>query len=840
MRARSWLGASLLTLAIGCELTPATTAPSPSDDAPDGSAAASGGGPTHWIANDGAAATDLLPANAFFPTRASPIVQENQLPGWTGWQLAMPSGGLAAYADATSALPGAMVNVHAAAGAPMSARWELLRLGYYAGARGRLVASGGPVSVPAATPPLLDSSTGMVTAGWPATFALPIPADAPTGYYLIKLCTADAQTYAPLIVREAQPGAPILIDIAVGTYQAYNAWGGTSLYDNRRADFGGPHAYAVSFDRPYAQGNGAGQLFYADRDLITFVEAQGYDVGYVTDQDLDRDPSLLAHRRLLVVQGHSEYWSGTMRANVEAALDDGTSLAFFGANNVYWQVRWSADRRSIIGYKDRCAQDPLMASAPEQATCRFRDLATPRPENALVGIMFGEWQATAAPMRISDETAWLWTGTGASTGALVPGLFGFESDRRYANGAEPAGVVELGAALVENHSAEVALAQATLYVAPSGATVFASATTDWSRLLAHDGLWDARMQQATANLFSRLAGDGTLGPSVLQPFTLGPGPVQPAYRAGVTVSTVTSSLTSPVALTVAPNGDAIVVDGNRIVRVTPAGVVSVIAGSASTGFTDGPAATAAFAGPRGVALRSDGGIYMSDSSNHKIRLILNGMVSTVAGVAEGFSDGPATVAKLDTPMAIGLHPSGLLLVADAWNHRVRAVDAAGRVSTWAGDGNVNVKDGPGTQAEFNFPFALAVRSDGTALIVDGETGLVRLMANDAAHTVSTFAGQLGRSGWQDGPLASASVMEILAVASRPNGETLLIDGATWRVRALGAGTVDTLAGGATSSPVDGAGASAGFQLPHAAAAAPDGTVLVADTGNHALRRLIVR
>jgi hypothetical protein len=526
VRTRNWLNASLVTLTIGCASSPSNNVPVTSDGASSDPSALDGGVRGD---NDGGATPDL-PDGGVFPPRPSPIAAENERAGSSGWQLQLPSAGLNAYADASGVLPGATVNVHAAASSAGTATWELWRLGYYGGARGRLVASGGPVSVPAATPPQLDSSTGMVTAGWPSAFALTVPNDAPTGYYLIKLSTSHAQTYAPLIVREAQPGAPILIDIAVNTYQAYNAWGGTSLYDNRRSDWAAGHAYAVSFDRPFEQGDGAGQLFYADRDLITFVEAQGYDVGFVTDDDLDRDAQLLAHRRLAVVQGHTEYWTGTQRHNVEAALAAGTNLAFFGANDLYWQVRWSADRRALIAYKEYCASDPIMATAPDQASCRFRDLQPARPENALLGVMFGEWQATAAPFRISDGSSWLWSGSDATTDALIPGLFGFESDRRYANGAEPAGLTEVGAAMVENHEAQVSVAQSTIYTAPSGATVFAAASTDWSRLLAADGMWDARVQQATANLFSKLGGDGTVGPSTLTPFVLGPGPVAASSR----------------------------------------------------------------------------------------------------------------------------------------------------------------------------------------------------------------------------------------------------------------------------------------------------------------------
>lgn len=832
MRNAVLLGASILTLLVGCTATPNGNGHASNDGAPSDPFGLDGG----VMGGDGG--SDDLPPGQTFPPRPSPIAAENQKPGSTGWKLTLPSAGLAAYADAIGVAPGATVNVHAGATAADTATWELWRLGYYGGARGRLIDSGGPVAIPAQTPATMDPATGMITAGWPAAFSVTVPGDAPTGYYLIKLTTSSAQTYAPLIVREAVAGAPILIDIATDTYQAYNAWGGTSLYDNRRSDWHAAHAYAVSFDRPYEQGYGAGQLFYSDRDLITFAEAQGYDVNYVTDEDLDRDIQLLAHRKLVVVQGHSEYWTGTERAHVEAAVGAGTNLAFFGANNVYWQVRWATDRRTLIGYKEYCALDPLMATDPNAASCRYRDLTTPRPENALVGVMFGEWQMTATPFRIDDGSHWLWTGTGASSGDLIPGLFGYESDRRYANGAEPAGLVELGAAMVENHQAQLSVAQSTIYTAPSGATVFAAASTDWSRLVASDNMWDPRVQQATANLFSKLGGDGTLGAAALKPLVLGPAPAAPNYRGGTSVSTVTTALTAPVAVIAAGNGDALVADGNRIVRVTPAGSLSVVAGSATAGFNDGPADGAEFNAPHGLALRSDGGLYVSDSNNHRIRLVLDGVVSTVAGGNEGYANGVGAAARFDTPEGIALTPSGTLVVADTWNRRIRAVDAAGTVTTWAGDGSVWVKDGPGASAEFNFPFAIAMRSDGSFIVVDDETGLLRLVGNDAAHTVSTYAGENGKPGWFDGTTAAAGVMEILGITQRATGETVLVDGATWRVRGMRNGLIDTIAGGATAALVDGAGASAGFQMPHAVAAAPDGSILVADTGNHALRRIV--
>ena len=95
----------------------------------------------------------------------------------------------------------------------------------------------------------------------------------------------------------------------------------------------------------------------------------------------------------------------------------------------------------------------------------------------------------------------------------------------------------------------------------------------------------------------------------------------------------------------------------------------------------------------------------------------------------------------------------------------------------------------------------------------------------------------GVSGWGDGPVATAQVYESIGVAATPAGDVILLDAATYRVRALHAGTIDTLAGGALAQTLDGSGNAAGFLLPRAAAAAPDGSLLVAEAGGHALRRI---
>jgi N,N-dimethylformamidase beta subunit-like, C-terminal/NHL repeat len=770
------------------------------------------------------------------PPRPSPIAAENQQAGDPGWRLTAPTAGLAAYTDHQSYAPGDVATIHAAAPAATTATWELWRLGYYGGAGGRLVAQGGPVAVPRAAPAVMDPTTGAVSAPWPPTFTVALDPAAVTGVYVVKLVAPAAQTYALVVVREAAPGAPIVYPVAVNTYQAYNAWGGTSLYDNARPDWPDWHAYAVSFDRPYAQDEGTGQFLYVDRHFVTFLEAQGYDVAYATDTDLDADATLLAGRRLAAIQGHSEYWTAPMRDHVEAAIAARTNVAFFGANDVYWQVRYAPDHRTLVGYKEFASKDPLAATDPAHVTTRWRDLPVGRPENALVGPMFGAWLIAAAPLTPDDATHWLWTGSGMTDGAMVPGLFGFEIDTRYANGFEPAGLDELAGALVEDHSGHYARASTTLYTAPSGAQVFATGTVTWAAALAGPGAWDARVQAATANLFARFAGDGAL-PAVVAPMTLPPGPQPYAYRAGVQVATVTTALTNPTAVAAAPSGDAIVVDGDRVVRVASGGAITLVAGAAA-GDADGTGAAAAFRAPRGIAVAADGTIYVADTGNHKIKKIAaGGVTTTLAGSIEGYAEGTGAAARFDTPMSVALLPSGTLLVADLWNNRLRAISPGCATSTWVGTGVRGVLDGPGAQAQIYFAVALAARPDGSVVWPEAETGLVRVMAPDAAHTVSTLAGELGRLGWADGPVATAQVSELISLAAR-GGDLVLLDTAAYRVRMLSSsGQVDTLAGGARHDLFDGAGAQAGFDLPRAAAAAPDGSIVIVDSGNHALRRL---
>jgi NHL repeat len=764
---------------------------------------------------------------------------------------------ISAYTDKTSYVGGDAVEVHAGAASATIATWELWRLGYYGGTGGRKVLEGGPVAVPVWTPAILDPATGAVSAAWPATFQVRLLPDAVTGIFVIKLISeALGETYAFLVVRERVPGAPILYPVSTNTYQAYNSWGGTSLYVNSRADWKPWHAFAVSFDRPYDHGSGTGEFLSKDRDFLTFAEGQGYDIAYVIDTDLDAEPALVAYRHMILFQGHTEYWTLGMRDAVEGAIAQGTNAGFLGANDAYWQTRFAgAERRLMIGYKQFAALDPILATAPRLITTQWRDPRIGRPENAMIGEMLGDWIWTTAPLSVADPSSWVWTGSGVDSTSTIPGVYGVEVDHRVENGAQPAGVGVLGDALVEGHGARFSHAETTLYTAPSGARVFSSGSISWSDALSGVGTWDPRIQQLIANLFSSFAGDGVLGAAALKPLLLPAGLAQPDFVPGVAVATVTTALSQPAAVAAAPDGDAIVADGDRILRVTPAGLVSVVAGS-TAGAADGPTSQATFSGPRGLAVAANGDIFVSDTGNNRIRVISAGRVRTLAGGARGFADAAGILgaqdasargaARFSLPMGIALTDAGVdaqgrrvgtLLVADAWNQRLRAVDPAGNVTTWAGTGVNSAVDGPGATASLSFPFAVAVLPSGDAVIAEPGTGVVRRVAAAATHFVSTLAGAQGRGGFGDGPLRAASVSETLALAATPDGQVILVDGASARVRTIRSGAVATLAGGLHGGTIDGPGATAGFGCPRAAAAAPGGGIFIVDAREHALRRL---
>jgi hypothetical protein len=469
----------------------------------------------------GCALDDRAPQLAGAPlTRVSPIADENQLTGSTGWQLTAPSGELWAYARSITVRPGFSVSIKAGARtAATTATWQLWRLGYYNGAGGRLIKSGGPVAIRKRDPlnAPMDPELGYVSVlNYTSTFSFTIPSTAVTGVYVVKLTSSNAQTYAPIIVKERSDAtvlAPMLVVIPVNTYQAYNNWGGISLYDNdARPSFPYQAGHAVSFDRPFSTGGGTGLFRSQDLPFVQWVERQGYDLAYATDIDLDSlYTSYIVPRKALVIQGHNEYWTYQMRRNVERAIDErGINVAFLGANICYWQARFEANdngsaRHILVSYKKDANLDPMNSTNPSRVTTKWRLAPVNRPENEFIGIMFSSWLGTKSyPLEVTDASSWIWAGTGVVDGTQIPNLYGIESDQAFANGLEPEGLTIVGTGtVVDGETGITAPADTAWYQAPSGALVFAAGSIAWSRALATSGYIDARIQRATKNVLDR-------------------------------------------------------------------------------------------------------------------------------------------------------------------------------------------------------------------------------------------------------------------------------------------------------------------------------------------------
>lgn len=284
--------------------------------------------------------------------------------------------------------------------------------------------------------------------------------------------------------------------------------------------------------------------------------------------------------------------------------------------------------------------------------------------------------------------------------------------------------------------------------------------------------------------------------------------------------------------------------GNNLIRRIDAatGAVTTLAGSTGGGYADGTGAAALFSQPAGIAIDANGNAYVADYGNNAIRKVTPaGVVCTVAGTgAQGYVDGPGTQAQFYGPADVAIDKFGNLYVADLSNFRVRKIDTAGVVSTLAGNGEQAYLDGIGTAAKFARPHSLAVDASGQYLYdVDTDTPVVRKI-EIATATVTTLAGST--PGYADGVGTAALLGYPYGVAVDDTGTLLLADTWNHRIRrVLADGTVSTEAGNGTAGLVNGASASdllnvAEFNWANGVAVGA-GSIWVADTNNNVIRRL---
>ena len=382
------------------------------------------------------------------------------------------------YADQSSVTPGQRVRIFVDTSAK---HWQATayRMGWYGGDQGASVWHSTPQPGHRQAAAKTVGKTHTPTAGWKASLTVSTTGWRP-GSYLVRLDVPGHAAYIPLTVRSTSTRGTLVLLAPDTTWQAYNDWGGRNLYwgPKGKGDFA-DRARAVTFDRPYVYGHGAGEYLTRMQPVVALAERLKLPLSYADDVDLERDPHLLDGARGLISMGHDEYYSVKMRASLEQARNHGTNLAFLGANAVYRRIRLEATklgpRRLEVNYKT-AAEDPKSRTDPAQTTADWPAPPHPVPESTLTGEAYACFPGRG-PLVVASPSSWLLAGTGLKKGDQLPGALGPEFDAVTPSTPTP-------------HPLDVVLrspvtcgtythADATYYSTKSGAGVFDSGTTDW-------------------------------------------------------------------------------------------------------------------------------------------------------------------------------------------------------------------------------------------------------------------------------------------------------------------------------------------------------------------------
>jgi methionine-rich copper-binding protein CopC len=518
----------------------------------------------------------------------NPIVAENALPGnpqseWDIVGIGDPS--IQGYATQISVNQGETVRFKIDDDNLAPYHLNIYRMGYYGGMGARKVATitSSQATIRNQPAPLSDPVTGLVDAGnWSVTASWNAPADATSGIYFAKIVREDTggASHMFFIVRDDDGHSDMLFQTSDTTWQAYNQWGGDSVYVGDSDEAEG-RAVKISYNRPLdirSRIGGFGTYnspFHAEYPMVRWLESNGYDVSYFTDLDSDRRGTEIKEHRVFMSVGHDEYWSGQQRANVEAARDAGVNLAFFSGNEVFWKIRWenSTDGsnepyKTMVVYKESKADAKIDPSPTWTGTWRDGRFSPPsdggRPENGLTGTIYMA-DRTSNDIGISmqvpatDGQLRFWRNTSVANLAagqvatLGDRVVGYETDEDLDNGFRPAGLVTMSSTTFNTNSKVTGASggtivapgtsthKITLYRAPSGALVFGAGTVQWSWGL--DGQHEdgastpsLAMQQATVNLFADMG---------VQPATLQSGLVQQAMSTDVLRPTSTINFPAP-------------------------------------------------------------------------------------------------------------------------------------------------------------------------------------------------------------------------------------------------------------------------------------------------------
>jgi hypothetical protein len=411
-------------------------------------------------------------------------------------------GAVRGYPARETVVPGQMQRIYVNAPGARWLRIAVFRMGWYRGSGGREVLLSRRLPARRQPPCTHVHATGLTECRWHPALSFRIPHALASGVYIAKLTAPTGASDVLFVVTATRP-APLLAQLPTATYEAYNAWGGDSLYPggaDRVGVTGTTQGVAVSFQRPYDSVTGAGQFFARDVAMVRFLERHRLPVSYTTSEGADRWPQRLRGHRALLDFGHSEYWSRRAARAFKAAARRGTSLLFLSSDTMAWRIRFTRASRhassagepgqTIVAYKQYAVRDSghrdrtgAFGSAAAALTgSRYTGCITPRlrrpgpPAYRLYAWHPSPWL----------RPRWLFAHTGLTASASLPGIVGYEVDgvglgtpaaaRLVGAGGVSCMGVEAGEVIPTAAAGEAAT---TLYRTRSGATVFASGTLGW-------------------------------------------------------------------------------------------------------------------------------------------------------------------------------------------------------------------------------------------------------------------------------------------------------------------------------------------------------------------------
>jgi len=353
------------------------------------------------------------------------VARENLKRGDSNWQDLVKNpkpGTVSGWFDQTSAVCGDTVGLHLS-GNNRPVTIKIYRMGYYNGAGARLVYSTTTGKVaPGSAPTIANDPTHLTSTNWPTTTTITLTSSFPTGIYMARFDDGSKAGYAPLVVRSSTPTSGVLIVAGDLTWEAYNTWGGWSLYHGPDTSIYSP-GRTVTFNRPYDR-DGKSNFTIYDAGIVQTAESLGLNVSYTDDVAISNNPASLLGHTAVIYNGHTEYWTTNMYNGAFAARDAGVNLVFLGANTAYWRSRLDNNSRNVTVWKGDPG-DPYAAN-PAMVTNKWGQDPTTPNNSTLLGALYGGILSSPVPYTVQNANVWPIAGTGLKTGAKIAGVVGKE------------------------------------------------------------------------------------------------------------------------------------------------------------------------------------------------------------------------------------------------------------------------------------------------------------------------------------------------------------------------------------------------------------------------------